>query len=81
MRSTRQIARCFLLLTFLGAARFAAAAEVYIQLPADAQGLDGRGETEKGEIVEQDENEAPRLCRGATGFDNLALFFHGKASC
>ena len=42
MRSTRQIARCFLFLALLGVARIAAAAEVFIQLPADAQGLNGQ---------------------------------------
>ena len=42
MRSTRQIARCFLFLALLGVARLAAAAEVFIQLPADAQGLNGQ---------------------------------------
>lgn len=42
MPSTRQIARCLLLLTLLGAARTVSAAEVFIQLPADAQGLNGQ---------------------------------------
>ena len=42
MVSTRRIASSLLLLALLGTARIAGAAEVFIQLPASATGLDGQ---------------------------------------
>lgn len=42
MVSARRIATCLLFLTFAGMARLAGAAEVFIQLPASATGLDGQ---------------------------------------